>query len=95
MISTTAVTVTVGKKTAIAGGKGQFFFFLLMHPDKPLLLMIVWYFKGFFQMCVLRDGKPICDGRAHHSELHGQAEAIWIQSACVRLTFVCLASSLC
>lgn len=27
-------------------------------------------------MCVLRDGKPICDGRAHHSVLHGQAEAI-------------------
>lgn len=48
MISTTAVTVTVGKKTAIAGGKGQFSF-LLMHPDQPLLLMIVWYFKGAFK----------------------------------------------
>lgn len=25
------------------------FFFLLMHPDQPLLLMIVWYFKGAFK----------------------------------------------
>lgn len=47
VISTTAVTVTVGKKTAIAGGKGHFFsFFFLMHPAQLLFLMTVWYYKS-------------------------------------------------
>lgn len=52
VISTTAVTVTVGKKTAIAGGKGHFLFFFFMflggagHPAQLLFLITVLYFEN-------------------------------------------------
>lgn len=45
VISTTAVTVTVGKKTAIAGGKGHFFYF-----GMQLSSYSVWWLCGFYKM---------------------------------------------